>query len=106
MNCASGPSVDELQEMYLVAPTPELKAQLAAAELEEYEKQRRREMKYDNWDICYKIYRQFGYPTIHKDHRHSEKEIKQGRIRLWMINSDLMINNCHRVVPKELWSSP
>ncbi len=52
-----------------------------------------RQMDRENWALCMKAYEHAGKPTFHRGHIHG-----RGANRLEWIRTDLMDNNCRRVL--------
>jgi hypothetical protein len=64
------------------------------------EREWNRAMDRENWALCEQLYKQAGKPTYHIDHSHS-KGVGKSRNRHWWIESDLLTNQCRRVLRDE-----
>ena len=67
---------------------------------EQFERDTQRAYDVDNWVYCKEIYdaHAIRYP-VHMDHQHGPRD----RVRPWMIEADLMYNNCQVIIGKERW---
>lgn len=63
----------------------------------------RNSMDNENWALCERIYKQMGKPTYHKDHSH-DRGASTPHSRQANVKTDLMMNNCKRVIPKDYWA--
>lgn len=76
--------------------------ELKAYEDEQFRREYNRGIDADNWRMCEKLYDQIGASTVHVDHQHDRR--RRGRVRHWEIKSDLMYNECRRLLGREYWA--
>ena len=64
----------------------------------QFEREARRAIDLENWEMCESAYSVSRYYTIHLNHRHC----RTCRDRAWMIRRDLSVNNCRQVL-RDYW---
>lgn len=66
-------------------------------------RQYRTSMDYENWALCERLILQAGKYTLHKDHSHDRGVSTQHSRDAW-VKSDLMMNHCRMLIPKDYWA--
>lgn len=74
--------------------------ELKAYDDEQFRQEYNRGIDAENWRLCQKLYNQAGKGMLHVDHQHTRRD--RGRVRPWMIRSDLMYNQCRRYL-RDYW---
>lgn len=64
----------------------------------QFEREARRSIDLENWEMCNAAYNASRYYTIHSNHRHC----RTCRDRPWIVRKDLLDNNCRQVL-RDYW---